>query len=58
MMSATARLATAESELHVLQLVSDLWSRVSVRFYRFLERLPEGHEDVDPEVLKRVAVPI
>ena len=42
----------------VIVLVLDFWSQVSVRFYRFLEMLPEGHEDVDPEVFKRVPVPI
>ena len=57
-MSATATLATAESEPHVLELVSDFWSWVSVRFYRFLEEVPEGHEDIDLEVFKRVAAPI
>jgi hypothetical protein len=59
-MSAIAHPATAPSEPHraVTELVSDFWSHVSVRFYRFLEKLPEGHEDVDPEVLKRVPVPI
>ena len=57
-MSATAAVATAESERHLLELVSDFWSWVSVRFYRFLEEVPEGHEDIDPEVFKRVAAPI
>ena len=59
-MSAIANLATAPSKPHaaVIDLVSDFWSQVSVRFYRFLEILPEGHGDVDPEVFKRVPVPI
>ena len=59
-MSAIANLATAPSEPHaaVIDLVSDFWSQVSVRFYRFLAMLPEGHKDVDPEVFNRVPVPI
>jgi hypothetical protein len=28
------------------------------KFYRFLNQLPERYEPVDPEVLKRVPVPI
>jgi hypothetical protein len=28
------------------------------KFYRFLQELPERYEPVDPEVLKRVPVPI
>lgn len=34
------------------------WSDVSARFYRFLEKLPEHHDDIDVEVLKRVPVPV
>ena len=56
-MSVIASVATAASEPGVLEL-SDFWSWISVRFYRFLEEVPEGHEDVDPEVFKRVAAPI
>lgn len=59
-MSTIANLATAPSEplAAVIDLVSDFWSQVLVRFYRFLEMLPEGHKDIDPEVFKRVPVPI
>jgi len=59
-MSTIANLATAPPEPHaaIIDFVSVFWSQVSVRFYRFLETLPEGHEDVDPEVFKRVPVPI
>jgi hypothetical protein len=59
-MSGIASLTTAPSEPHAagIDLVSGLWSQVSARFYRFLAMLPEGHEDVDPEVFKRVPVPI
>jgi hypothetical protein len=32
--------------------------RLHEKFFRFLRELPEGHEDVDPEVFKRVPVPI
>jgi hypothetical protein len=35
-----------------------LCSRLQSRFFRFLNELPERYEDVDPEVFKRVALPI
>jgi len=59
-MSALAKPVAALSEPHagVIHLVSDFWSRFSVRFSRFLELLPEGLKDVDPEVFKRVPVSI
>jgi hypothetical protein len=34
------------------------WSEVSARFYRFLEQLPEHHDDIDVDVLKLVPVPV
>jgi hypothetical protein len=59
-MSATASLAIAGSERdrRSLEPLTDFWSRVSARFYRFFEQVPYGYEDVDPEVFKRVPVPI
>jgi hypothetical protein len=35
-----------------------LLAQLRIRFYRFLQELPERYEPVDPEVFKRVAVPI
>ena len=34
------------------------WSEVTARFYRFLENLPEHHDDIDVDVFKRVPVPV
>jgi hypothetical protein len=34
------------------------WSHVTTRFYRFLSKLPERFDDVDPEVFKRVPAPV
>ena len=33
-------------------------SRLRARFYRFLEKLPERHEDIDLETFKRVPAPV
>jgi hypothetical protein len=59
-MSTTASLAIAGSERHTggLDPLTEFWSQVSARFYRFLEQMPDGYEDVDPEVFKRVPFPI
>ena len=59
-MSTTASLAIAGSERHAgsLETLTDFWSQVSARFYRFLEQMPDAYEDVDPEVFKRVPVPV
>jgi hypothetical protein len=38
--------------------LTDIGSQLRVTFYRFLEKLPERHKDIDPDVLKRVPVPI
>jgi hypothetical protein len=35
-----------------------LGAQLRGKFYRFLRELPERYEPVDPEVLKRVPVPI
>ena len=37
---------------------TSLASRLRTRFYRFLEKLPERHEDIDLEAFKRVPAPI
>jgi hypothetical protein len=34
------------------------WLDIAARFYRFLNNLPERFDDVDPEVFKRVPVPV
>jgi hypothetical protein len=59
-MSTSASLAIGGSERHADRLgrLMELWSQVSARFYRLLEEMPEGYEDVDPEVFKRVPIPI
>jgi len=43
---------------HATGLLEGLRLRLWQGFYRFFEQLPEQHGDVDPEVLKRVPVPI
>ena len=34
-----------------------LWGQFKSQFYRFLERLPEGHSGVDVDALRRFPVP-
>jgi hypothetical protein len=41
-----------------LDTTTKFWLHVSARFYRMLEKLPEHHDDVDLEVLKRVPIPV
>jgi len=38
--------------------LAGLRALLRTKFYRFLQELPERYEPVDPEVLKRVPVPI
>lgn len=38
--------------------LAGLSARLRTKFYRFLHELPERYEPVDPEVFKRVPVPI
>ena len=33
------------------------WSALKAALLRFIERLPEGHDDIDPATLKRLPVP-
>jgi hypothetical protein len=59
-MSTTASIAIGRTERHseAVAPLTGLWHQLRARFHRFLEELPEKYEDVDPEVLKRVRVPI
>ena len=57
-MSSIARAAGVASDWNPLGSLLGLWQQLSASFYRFLEELPERSEDVDPEVFKRVPVPI
>jgi hypothetical protein len=59
-MSTSASLAIGSSERHTdrLEPLTEFWSQVSARLCQFLEEMPEGYEDVDPEVFKRVPTPI
>jgi len=59
-MGTTASTAIDRTERHTgtVELLTGLWHQLRARFYRFLEELPEKYQDVDPEVLKRVPVPI
>jgi hypothetical protein len=41
-----------------LKPLTGLRARLRSKFYRFIHELPERYEPVDPEVLKRVPVPI
>jgi len=56
--TATIAIAVTERQAGTVEPLTDLWSNVSARFLRFIEKLPERYEDVDPEVFKRVPVPI
>lgn len=46
--------AVAVRQDRPLRPLAALWGK----FYRFLNQLPDRYEPVDPEVLKRVPVPI
>ena len=54
---ATAAIAVPVSP-SVRGAFAERWSDVATRFYRFLNNLPERFDDVDPEVFKRVPVPV
>ena len=60
MIMSAAAIAVAVPGRHAIKRRSfdGLRSRLQSRFYRFLKELPERYEDVDPEVFKRVPVPI
>jgi hypothetical protein len=57
-MSSIARAAVAGTSRSPLESMAGLWAQLTASFYMFLEELPEGFEDVDPEVFKRVPVPV
>jgi hypothetical protein len=54
---ATAAIAAPVS-LGVRNAFAEIRSDLLARFYRFLNNLPERFDDVDPEVFKRVPVPV
>ena len=59
-MSTVASFAAAVGTAHngLVEALANLRLRLRARFYRFLRELPERYDPVDPEVLKRVPVPI
>jgi len=59
-MSTAASKAAVLASPHngLLQALAGLYLRLRAKFYRFLRELPERYDPVDPEVLKRVPVPI
>ena len=58
MSAATVVIAAGKQHAKSSRPLAGLRDRLRARFYRFLEQLPEHHQDVDPEVLKRVPAPI
>jgi hypothetical protein len=57
-MGSIARADVAANRQNPLESMTGLWAQLSARLYRFLEQLPERYDDVDPEVFKRVPVPV
>lgn len=59
-MSTAPSFAVAVAARHegALRPLAALSARLRTKFYRFLHELPERYEPVDPDVLKRVPVPI
>jgi hypothetical protein len=59
-MSTAASSAVAVGNRHdrPFKPLADVRVRLRAKFYRFLHELPERYDPVDPEVLKRVPVPI
>ena len=59
-MSTATSFAVAAAAPHARsdKVLAGLWARLRTKFYRFLHELPDRYEPVDPEVLKRVPVPI
>ena len=58
MSAATITIAAGEQHARSNRPLPGIRSRLRASFYRFLEKLPEQHGDVDLEVLKRVPAPI
>jgi len=56
--AATIGITAGDRYASPLKPLVKLSLRLRERFFRFLREVPEGHEDVDPEVFKRVPVPI
>jgi len=58
MSAATITIAVGERYATPQRHWTSVGSRLRARFYRFLEKLPELHEDIDPAVFRRVPAPI
>jgi hypothetical protein len=58
MSAATITIAVGERHATPQRQWTSFGSRLRARFYRFLEKLPERHDDIDLEVFKRVSAPI
>jgi len=54
----TATVAVADGHDKLFKPLGGLRAQLRAKFYRFLHELPDRYEPVDPEVLKRVPVPI
>jgi hypothetical protein len=55
-MSSIAQVAVAAPSLS--ESLTGLWAQLAAGFYRFVEKLPDHSEEVDPQVFKRVPVPV
>jgi hypothetical protein len=55
-MSSIAQVAVSAPSLS--ESLTGLWAQLAAGFYRFVEKLPDDCEDVDPQVFKRVPVPV
>jgi hypothetical protein len=58
MSAATITIAVGERHARPHVPLANVGSRLKARLYRFLGKLPERFEDVDPEVFKRVPTPV
>ena len=56
--AATIAISAGDRYASPLKPLAKFSLRLLERFSRFLRELPEGYEDVDPQVFKRVPVPI
>jgi len=57
-MSTITSFAVAATADRPLKPLAGRRAHLARKFYRFLNQLPERYEPVDPEVLKRVPVPV
>ena len=54
----TSVVAVRARQDRLLSPLAGLGAHLRRKFYRFLRELPDRYEPVDPEVLKRVPVPV